>query len=471
MNNLSHLPVSSNNVIFDAGLIRRYDVAGPRYTSYPTALQFNDHHDEHRYKTNVAESNGDLIPRPLSLYFHLPFCAHVCFYCACNKIITANRGRADRYVEYLIRELQMHAALFDNDRYVSQLHWGGGTPTFLRPELMTRLMTEIRRAFNMEGDDTGEYSIEIDPREATQETIGLLRRLGFNRLSVGVQDFDPQVQAAVNRLQSYEETEAVIRAGRDWGFRSISIDLIYGLPYQDVASFTQTLNRVMELEPDRLSIFNYAHLPERFKSQRQIETRSLPSPEEKLAILEHTIEQLTEAGYIYIGMDHFAKPDDALAIAQRNNALHRNFQGYTTHGECDLIGMGISAVGIMGDSYSQNVRGLDEYYSRIESGHIPVFRGVQLNAEDLLRRDIIMSLICNFRLDFSNLERRYGITFNDFFSCELQQLEGMQEDGLLHLNHDSIVITPLGRLLVRNICLVFDAYSRPNHDNAFSRTV
>lgn len=461
----------TGGVIFDAGLIRRYDSAGPRYTSYPTAPQFHEGYTEHDYRENVQDSNGDLIPRPLSLYFHLPFCAHVCFYCACTKIITANRSRADEYTDNLIREMHLHAKLFDQDRYVSQIHWGGGTPTYLRSELMTRLMHEIRHSFQLESDASGEYSIEIDPREARPETIGLLRRLGFNRLSVGVQDFDPLVQTAVNRLQSYDETAAVIHAARDWGYRSISVDLIYGLPYQSVTSFTRTLDKVLELAPDRIAAFNYAHLPHRFKSQRRIDEKTLPSAEEKLALFKQIIDYLTSAGYVYIGMDHFALPDDDLALAQRNGVLHRNFQGYTTHGDCDIVGMGMSAIGTMGDSYYQNVREIDEYYSHLAEDRIPIFRGLQLDTEDLLRRDIIMALICNFRVEFGGLERKYGFRFHDFFKNELQQLDAMQDDGLIEINDDSLVVTPLGRLLVRNICMIFDAYLTQNQISTFSRTI
>ncbi|MDZ7737066.1 MAG: oxygen-independent coproporphyrinogen III oxidase [Gammaproteobacteria bacterium] len=462
---------ANSDVIFDEDLIRRYDIAGPRYTSYPTAPQFHENYNERCYRDNVHDSNGDLIPRPLSLYFHLPFCAHVCFYCACTKIITANRSRADAYVDYLVRELHMHAKLFDEDRHVSQIHWGGGTPTYLRPESITRLMTETRRSFRMEGDDTGEYSIEIDPREASAETISLLRRLGFNRLSVGIQDFDPLVQTAVNRLQSYEDTAAVIHAARDWGFRSVSVDLIYGLPHQSVAGFSRTLDRTLELEPDRIAAFNYAHLPHRFKSQRRIDDSKLPTAEQKLALFGQTVEQLTAAGYVYIGMDHFARPDDELAVAQREGLLHRNFQGYTTHGDCDLVGIGMSSIGIMGDSYHQNVRDLEEYYRRIDAGRIPIFRGFQLCPEDLLRRDIIMSLMCNFRVEFDHLERKYGFRFTDFFATELQKLDDMQEDGLLQINENGIIINPLGRLMVRNICMVFDTYLEQNQNTVFSRTI
>jgi len=463
--------VSERNTAFDSELIHRYDVAGPRYTSYPTAPQFHERHGEQCYRENVRDSNGDLIPRPLSLYFHLPFCAHVCFYCACNKIITANRARAETYVDYLIRELHRHAALFDHDRYVSQIHWGGGTPTFLRPGLLTRLMTEIRRSFTLEGDQDGEYSIEIDPREANPETIALLRRLGFNRISIGVQDFDPLVQTAVNRLQSFEETAEIVHAARDWGFRSISVDLIYGLPYQSVASFDRTLDRVLELGPDRISAFNYAHLPRLFKSQRRIDESALPFPEVKLALFRRITERLLGSDYVYIGMDHFARPDDDLSLAQERGLLHRNFQGYSTHGDCDLIAMGISSIGMVGDSYHQNVHDLDEYYHRLDAGRIPVFRGIQLKPDDLLRRDVIMSLICHFEVRFEPLERKYGFRFREHFADELQRLEGMQADGLLELHHDRIVVTATGRFLIRNICMVFDAYLQRDGKATFSRTV
>jgi len=464
-------PASNNCVLFDRELIRRYDVAGPRYTSYPTAPHFHEGYNEHHYRENVRESNDLPIPRPLSLYVHLPFCAHVCFYCACNKIITANRTRADAYVDYLIRDLHMHAELFDPDRLVNQIHWGGGTPTFLHPPLMTRLMKETRDHFRLEDNDHGEYSIEIDPREATAETIGLLRDLGFNRLSVGIQDFNPRVQAAVNRLQSFEETAAVIHAARASGFRSVSVDLIYGLPHQTVPGFSRTLERVLELTPNRIAAFNYAHLPGHFKSQRQIDETTLPSADEKLALLGQIIEQLTRAGYEYIGMDHFALPHDDLAMARREGVLHRNFQGYTTGGDCDLIGMGISSIGIMGESYHQNVRDLNEYYRYIDAGHIPIFRGYQLSPEDQLRRDIIMSLICSFRLDFNPLERRYGFGFHEYFAEERQQLEAMQSDGLLRLRNNGLDVTPAGRLLIRNICMVFDAYMRQDQNGGFSRTI
>jgi len=367
--------------------------------------------------------------------------------------------------------MQLHAKLFDRDRYVSQIHWGGGTPTFLRTELMSRLVNEIRQCFKLEDDATGEYSIEIDPREAKPETISLLRRLGFNRLSVGIQDFDPLVQSAINRLQSYEETAAIVHAAREWGYRSVSVDLIYGLPYQGVTNFTRTLDKVLELAPDRIAAFNYAHLPQRFKSQRRIDEKTLPTAEEKLALFKQTIEHLTDAGYVYIGMDHFALPDDALAVAQKNGLLHRNFQGYTTHGDCDIVGMGMSAIGTMGDSYYQNVREIDTYYKYLTENEIPIFRGFQLQPEDLLRREIIMALTCNFRVDFQGLERKYGFSFPDFFRKELQQLDSMQDDGLIKINNDSIIVTPLGRLMVRNVCMIFDAYLGQHKTSSFSRTI
>ncbi|MDH5447366.1 MAG: oxygen-independent coproporphyrinogen III oxidase, partial [Gammaproteobacteria bacterium] len=343
-----------SDIVFDLDLIRRYDKAGPRYTSYPTAVQFHENFAEREYKDYAIKSNEN--GQPLSLYFHLPFCDTVCFYCACNKIITKNRKRSMPYLQRLFQEISLQAALFDPDRPVTQLHWGGGTPTFLSHDEMRQLMAETRRYFKLLDDDNGEYSIEIDPREADAETINVLRELGFNRLSLGVQDFDPAVQKAVNRIQSEAETEEVIQAARDVGFHSVSIDLMYGLPLQSVATFSQTLDKVIAMSPDRLSVFNYAHLPQMFKTQRQINEAELPPPEEKLAILQLCVQRLTDEGYVYIGMDHFAKPDDELAIAQQEGTLYRNFQGYSTQAECDLIAMGVTAVSKIGNSYSQNVK-------------------------------------------------------------------------------------------------------------------
>lgn len=448
------------SVTFDPDLIRRYDRSGPRYTSYPTAVQFHSGFKEENYRAWAQQTNEEPIPRPLSLYFHIPFCDSVCYYCGCNKIVTKNRAHAVPYLERLHREVAMQGALFDRDRPVDQLHWGGGTPTFLSTAQMEELMAVTRQHFNLRDGDQGEYSIEIDPREADARTIALLRRLGFNRMSLGVQDFDPRVQKAVNRIQTYEETMAVLNAARDEGFRSISVDLIYGLPFQSVGSFKGTLDSIIEASPDRISVFNYAHLPELFKTQRQINASELPSPAEKLDILAMCIERLTAAGYVFIGMDHFAKPDDELAVAQRSRTLYRNFQGYSTHANCDLVGLGITAIGMVGESYSQNVKTTEDYYTALDAGHLPILRGVQLTPDDRLRRRVITELICHYRLDFEQIEREYSVRFQEYFAPELQDLKGMEADGLLTLDAEGIRVGPRGKLLIRNVCMTFDRYLR-----------
>jgi len=441
---------------FDLELIRRYDQSGPRYTSYPTAVEFHDGFGESDYRD--ACERGNQSGRPLSLYFHIPFCDTVCFYCACNKIATKDRSLAPPYLQRLHQEIRLQADLIDRSRVVEQLHWGGGTPTFLSHDQMAQLMDETRRRFSLAGDDVGEYSIEIDPREADAGTVALLRRLGFNRMSLGVQDFEPKVQAAVNRIQSEAETLAVLDAARAQGFRSISIDLIYGLPFQTVESFQRTLERIIAFAPDRLSVFNYAHLPERFKPQRRIDARDLPPPETKLDILQSTIARLGEAGYVYIGMDHFARPQDELAVAQREGTLYRNFQGYSTHADCDLIGLGVTSIGKVDDTYAQNQRALEPYYAAIDAGRLSVFRGIRLSRDDRIRRDVITRLICHFELPVAAVEAAWGICFADYFSDELGRLGGLAADGLVEMDTAVIRILPRGRLLVRNVCMVFDAY-------------
>ncbi len=455
--------------LFDSALIRRYDTAGPRYTSYPTAVQFHEGFTAADYRTRCARSNAT--GRPLSLYFHIPFCDTVCFYCACNKVVTKHRERASPYLARLHREIELQGALFERTRAVDQLHWGGGTPTFISHAQMRELMAVTRRHFRLREDDGGEYSIEIDPREAQGETIAVLRELGFNRMSLGVQDFDPQVQHAVNRIQSEAQTFSVMEAARAEGFKSISVDLIYGLPFQNVARFGATLDKIVDAGPDRISVFNYAHLPERFKPQRRIAAAELPPPEEKLAILQHSIERLTGAGYVYIGMDHFARPDDELAVAQREGTLYRNFQGYSTHADCDLVAMGVTAIGSVGASYSQNLRGLEEYYARIDAGELAVFRGVDLSADDRLRRDVITGLICHFRLDLAALEAAHGIAFERYFARELEALRAMAADGLLRMAPGRIEVLPPGKLLIRNICMVFDAHLAAARQAQYSRVI
>ena len=458
-------------VEFNVELIRRYDKAGPRYTSYPTAVQFHPGFDARAYEACARRSNTENPGGPLSLYFHLPFCDTVCYYCACNKVVTKDRNRAEPYLQNIYRELALQSALFDRDRVVEQLHWGGGTPTFISHGQMTELMQQTRRHFTLRDDDRGEYSIEIDPREADAGTIALLRDLGFNRISLGVQDFEPRVQKAVNRIQSEEETFAVIDAARTQGFHSVSLDLIYGLPFQTVASFERTLDKIIAVQPDRLSVFNYAHLPELFKPQRRINAEELPSSAEKLEILQFIIEHLAEAGYVYIGMDHFSRPDDELARAQRNGSLYRNFQGYSTHADCDLVALGVTGVGMVANSYSQNVKTLDEYAERLSRNELPVFRGIELNADDILRRYVINRLMCEFELDMGAVAREFGLVFEEYFAWEIGQLKAMQADGLLRVGSEMIEVSPAGRLLIRNVCMVFDKYLRQQQEQRFSRVI
>jgi len=447
-------------VEFDQQLIKRYDKAGPRYTSYPTAVQFGDEYTADTYKKFAEKSNQSA--QSLSLYFHIPFCDTVCFYCGCNKVVTKDRSKAAPYLERVYKEIEMQARLFDHSRKVDQLHWGGGTPTFISHDEMRELMAVTRKHFNLHDDDSGEYSIEIDPREVSRESIKLLRELGFNRMSLGVQDFNPAVQKAVNRIQSREETLAALTAAREENFKSISVDLIYGLPLQTVESFDQTLDELIEISPDRVSVFNYAHLPERFKPQRRINEDELPPASAKLEIFKHCMEKLTNAGYVYIGMDHFAKPDDELTIAQNNGKLYRNFQGYATHADCDLVGIGITSIGTIANSFAQNVRTMDEYFAKIDKGELAIFRGVEIDNDDLIRREVIMQLICHFKLNFADVEQRFNIDFKDYFSAELERYKTMVDDGLITMDQQSIEVTSRGRLLIRNICMVFDRYIKPD---------
>lgn len=457
------------SVTFDLDLIRRYDKSGPRYTSYPTAVEFSEDFTASNYREQIEISNQR--GGPLSLYFHLPFCDTVCYYCACNKIITKNRDHAIPYLANLHKEIKLQGELFDSNRVVEQLHWGGGTPTFISHEQMRELMAVTRQYFNLADDDKGEFSIEIDPREATAETIKVLREIGFNRISLGVQDFNPKVQKAVNRIQSEAETFAVIDAARENNFRSVSLDLIYGLPHQTPESFAETLDKVIAVKPDRLSVFNYAHLPSRFKVQRQMNEDDMPSSAVKLEILQQSIQQLIDAGYVYIGMDHFAKPDDELAIAQRENKLYRNFQGYSTHSECDLIGLGVTSIGSVGDSYSQNRRTLDDYNSCLDNNELPVFRGFTLNADDKVRRVVITKLICHFSLNITEIEQELGIHFAEYFADVLPQLDEFAADGLLIHNAEKIEVLPAGHLLIRNICMAFDKYMQQKQGQHFSKVI
>lgn len=452
-------------VVFEPQTITRFDINGPRYTSYPTADRFVDAFPAERCRHWLGErSTAGASAQPLSLYFHIPFCNTICYYCACNKIITKDHGRSAKYLKYLARELDLQGnCLAPEDRTVAQLHWGGGTPTFLSHDEMRQLMAATRRHFRLV--DGGEYSIEVDPRKVDYATVELLGELGFNRMSIGVQDFDEHVQQAVNRIQSEAETVAVIDAARDHGFKSISIDLIYGLPRQTVSGFAHTLDRVIAASPERLSVYNYAHLPSLFKPQRRILESEMPTPDARLQILAMAIAKLTDAGYVYIGMDHFAKPDDELAVAQRDGRLHRNFQGYSTHADCDMMSFGISAISKVGASYYQNVKTLDEYYERLDKSELPIYRGIELDADDLLRRSIIQSLMCHFELSFATIEAAQGIAFRSYFATELADLREMEGAGLLRVEEQGLVVLPRGRMLVRAVSMVFDKRLRADRDN------
>lgn len=443
----------SSEIIWDFDLIQKYNQSGPRYTSYPTALEFNENYHDDDFKVAAARYPD----RPLSLYIHIPFCHKLCYFCACNKIITRHQHKVDIYLDYLEREITQRAPLFKN-RLVTQIHWGGGTPTYLDEAQSSRLMGLLREHFTV--SDEAEISIEMDPREVDLSMLDHLRNIGFNRISMGIQDFNKEVQKLVNREQDEEFIFALMKRAKELGFVSTNIDLIYGLPKQNVESFMFTLEKVVELNPDRMSVFNYAHLPSRFAAQIKIKDDMLPPPETKLTILQKTIEFLGNNGYKFIGMDHFAKPDDELAIAQSEGVLHRNFQGYTTQEECDLLGMGVSAISLLGDTYAQNHKELKQYYAEIEECGIALHKGLALSQDDCIRRDVIKALICNFKLDFDRLSETYHINFNEYFAEDLALLQPLAEDGLLTLTDKSIVVSPRGRLLIRNICLCFDVYSR-----------
>ncbi|WP_312214510.1 oxygen-independent coproporphyrinogen III oxidase [Pseudescherichia sp.] len=445
--------MSSQLIDWDLALIQKYNYSGPRYTSYPTALEFAETFGEADFQQAVARYPE----RALSLYVHIPFCHRLCYFCGCNKIVTRQQHKADQYLDALEQEIIHRAPLFAG-RQVSQLHWGGGTPTYLNKAQISRLMGLLRHHFNFNAD--AEISIEVDPREIELNVLDHLRAEGFNRLSMGVQDFNKEVQRLVNREQDEEFIFALLRHAREIGFTSTNIDLIYGLPKQTPESFAFTLKRVGELNPDRLSVFNYAHLPTLFAAQRKIKDADLPSAQQKLDILQQTITSLTEEGYQFIGMDHFARPDDELAVAQREGVLHRNFQGYTTQGDSDLLGMGVSAISMIGDCYAQNQKELKHYYQQVDDTGNALWRGIALTRDDCIRRDVIKSLICNFRLAFSAVEKEWDLDFADYFAEDLNLLAPLAKDGLVAVDAHGIQVTAKGRLLIRNICMCFDAYLR-----------
>jgi oxygen-independent coproporphyrinogen III oxidase len=457
--------MSEQLIDWDLALIQKYNYSGPRYTSYPTALEFSDAFGETDFRQAVARYPE----RPLSLYVHIPFCHKLCYFCGCNKIVTRQQHKADQYLDALEQEILQRAPLFAG-RQVSQLHWGGGTPTYLNKAQISRLMQLLRGNFDFRAE--AEISIEVDPREIELDVLDHLRGEGFNRLSMGVQDFNKEVQRLVNREQDEEFIFALLNHARDIGFTSTNIDLIYGLPKQTPESFAFTLKRVAELNPDRLSVFNYAHMPTLFAAQRKIKDADLPSAQQKLDILQETIASLTDAGYQFIGMDHFARPGDELAIAQREGVLHRNFQGYTTQGDSDLLGLGVSAISMIGDCYAQNQKELKRYYQQVDESGNALWRGIALSKDDCIRRDVIKSLICNFRLDFAAVEKEWGLAFDQYFAEDLKLLAPLAEDGLVDVNAQGIQVTAKGRLLIRNICMCFDTYLRQKaRMQQFSRVI
>jgi len=441
---------------FDPALVRRLDRAGPRYTSYPTADRFGESFRETSYRVAAARRNTGGVQRPLGLYVHLPFCRDVCFYCACNKIVTRDASKSARYLHYLGREIELQAALFQPDTRVSHMHLGGGTPTYYDVAQLASLVGRIGRHFDMSKD--GQYSIEIDPRTLEAGTFQALRDMGFNRASLGVQDFDPEVQVAIHRVQSEERVARAVEEARSAGFRSVNLDLIYGLPRQTLETFDSTLAKVERIRPDRIALYNYAHMPTLFKPQRRIAEGDLPASSEKLKLLERAIERLSSAGYVYIGMDHFALPEDDLAVAQRQGRLNRNFQGYSTCADSDLVGLGVSAIGSIGATYSQNHRGLDAYYECLDRRQLPVLRGIELTADDLVRRAVIHRLMCNFSVSVEAVEAAYLIDFRSYFERELEELRVFEDEQMLTLDDGWISVMPRGRFVIRSICMAFDKH-------------
>jgi oxygen-independent coproporphyrinogen-3 oxidase len=454
----------ASELVIDPVLIRSHDVSGPRYTSYPTADRFVEAFGEADFRHWLAKRNIGGFTQPLSAYIHIPFCDTVCYYCACNKVVTRDHSKSAQYIKYLERELAMVRPLLGADRKLCQLHWGGGTPTFLAREEMSRLMAAIDATFDRAAD--AEVSLEVDPRRVEAGRMEFLAGLGFNRLSVGVQDFDAAVQQAVHRIQSVDETRRVIEEARASGFRSVNLDLIYGLPKQTLDSFSRTLDKVLALAPDRIALYSYAHLPKAFKPQRRIAEADLPSAEAKLQIMTLAIGRLTREGYLYIGMDHFARPGDELAVAQSQGRLQRNFQGYSTRPESDMLGFGVSAIGKVGPTYYQNAKRLEDYYAALEAGRLPVARGVELTKDDLVRRAVIQALACHFRVSIESIELAYLVDFRKYFEPEMKDLRRLAAEGLVELGPDWIVVTAKGRLLVRSVCMVFDRYLRERAERA-----
>ena len=452
-------------LVWDQALIEKYNYSGPRYTSYPTALEFTESFQH----TDLIKATQTYPNRPLSLYVHIPFCHKLCYFCGCNKVITRHQEKADKYLDFLEKEIIQQAIYFKN-RIISQLHWGGGTPTFLLPPQITRLMALLRTHFNF--SEQAELSIEVDPREIELSAIDHLAKEGFNRLSLGVQDFNKDVQKAVNREQDEDFIKQLLTRAKEQGFQSTNLDMIYGLPLQTKESFAFTLEKVLALDPARLSIFNYAHMPNLFAAQRKINEDDMAKPAEKLAMLQHTIEFLTESGYQFIGMDHFAKPNDELALAQQQGILHRNFQGYTTQQDADLLGLGVSAISQIGHCYSQNQKKLSDYYQQVENVGHAQWRGVALNKDDLIRREVIKQLICNFTLNKKDIEQQFDLNFDQYFAEDINLLTPFIEDQLVTIDSNKVQVLLTGKLLIRNICMCFDVYLRKQaRQQQFSRVI
>ena len=439
-------------------LIEKYQVSGPRYTSYPTALQFQDTFSIQDYYKHVDASNQNLVPKSLSTYIHIPFCASLCYYCGCNKVISRKKGVADDYLEHLYKEIELQAALYEDDRLLEQIHLGGGTPTYLTNKQLEELLSILAQNFHLALPNKLELGIEIDPRSVTPEGIKEIVGLGFNRISIGVQDFDLEVQTAVNRIQSKQQVTSVIDAARQSGVNSISLDLIYGLPKQTKDSFRRTIDEVIAIRPDRIALYHYAHMPNQIGAQRLIDEATLPSSNDKISMFSDTVNRLMEAGYIYIGMDHFALPEDGLAKAMTSGTLQRNFQGYSTHAECDIVGMGVSAISHVNESYSQNVKTLSAYKEMLAKGQLPLEKGLSLSEDDLVRAEVIQRLMCEGEIEFEKFDLQNHIQFLHYFEKELKSLTKLSSDALVCVSDEKIQVTDLGHFFLRNIAMTFDAY-------------
>jgi oxygen-independent coproporphyrinogen III oxidase len=453
---IEDMPVSMAKPVLSTEMLKSFDVSGPRYTSYPTADRFVEAFDDESYALALEQRKLNRQASALSLYVHIPFCESLCFFCACNKIVTKHHERATEYLKYLKHEIDLHVARLGSGQNITQLHLGGGSPTFFSDVELTELMTMLRRSFKLPHE--GEFSIEIDPRTVNESRLKYLATLGFNRLSFGVQDFDEEVQKAVHRIQPAQQVFNLVEVARRLKFQSVNVDLIYGLPKQTPETFKHTIEQLILLRPDRVALYAYAHLPERFKPQRRISADQLPSASVKVELLSGAITSLLQAGYVYVGMDHFALPDDALAVAKRQGRLHRNFQGYSTQPDCDLIGLGVSAIGKVGNTYSQNAKSLDEYYDLLNQQRFPVVRGLALTHDDMLRRTVIMALMCQGGFQYEDINQSYLINFKDYFSDAFEELKKLASLGFLEMNENSLQVTQRGWFFVRAIAMLFDKY-------------